>query len=191
MNPLRPNDDVVTRWQTLRREPMADCRIFRIHRDYKRHPRTQSLFDFYSIECPDWVNVVATTPEKELILVGQYRHGSETVEWEIPGGIIDPEDANPVEAGLRELREEAAFSGGRARRIGDIFPNPAIQNNRCHTVRVEDCLPTASQDLDSAEDIVVRLVPWKEAPNLIRSGLFRHSLVVVALTQALLDDGTW
>lgn len=191
MIPLRPNDDVVARWQTLKREPMGDFRIFRIHRDHKYHPRTQSPFDFYTIECPDWVNVVATTPAKELILVGQYRHGSDTIEWEIPGGIIDPEDASPVEAGLRELREEAAFSSGRARLIGDIFPNPAIQTNRCHTVRVEDCFPAVGQDLDATEDIVVRLVPWKEAPSLIRSGLFRHSLVVVALTQALIEDGTW
>ena len=184
-------DDAVARWSTLEQRLLADYRIFRVRTDLKQHPRTGRIFDLFTVECPDWVNVVATTPEKELILVGQFRHGTNTVEWEIPGGIIDPEDADPVAAGIRELREEAAYVGDKARLLGDSFPNPALQNNRCHVVRVENCLASGSQHLDAAEDIVVRLVPWKQAPELIRSGVIRHSLVVVALVRALMDEGTW
>jgi hypothetical protein len=56
---------------------------------------------------------------------------------------------------------------------------------------VENCVASGSQHLDAAEDIVVRLVPWKQAPELIRSGVIRHSLVVVALVRALMDEGVW
>lgn len=176
-------------WATLETQLLADYRVFRVRTNRRQHPKSGRIFDLFAIECPDWVNVVATTPANELILVGQFRHGTNTVEWEIPGGIIDPEDPDPLSAGLRELREEAGYVGTRARLLGDIFPNPAIQNNRCHAIRVEECVLTGSQTLDAAEDIVVRLVPWREIPDMIRSKTIRHSLAVVALTQALLESG--
>ena len=70
--------------------------------------------------------------------------------------------------------------------VGTIFPNPAIQSNRCHTVVVEACEARHATEFDSAEDIAVRLVPVAEIPRLIANGTIRHALVVVALTHFLL-----
>lgn len=168
-------------WPTVHSKPVGDFRIFTIRSDRKVSPRTGKDHDFYVIDCVNWVNVIAVTPDHELVMIEQYRHGSDTVELEIPGGMIDPEDISPEQAGIRELREETGYEGKSARIIGEVFPNPAIQSNRCFTVLVEDCKQLHPTELDHGEDLVTRLVPVAQIPQLVAAGKIQHSLVVVAL----------
>lgn len=168
-------------WQTVETKPLGNFHIFKLRSDRKISPRNGLAHDFFVIDCVDWVNVIAVTPEKELVMVEQFRHGSGTVELEIPGGTTDATDANPVATGVRELREETGYEGENARQIGHIYPNPAIMSNNCYTVLVENCCRKHSTELDSGEDLVTHLVPISDIPGLIGSGKIRHSLVVVAL----------
>lgn len=173
-NPIRP-------WKQTDTKPLGDFRIFTVRSDRKVSPRTQAEHDFFVIDCANWVNVVAVTPEQELVMVEQYRHGSNTVELEIPGGMIDQQDASPVAAGARELREETGFAGENARLLGQILPNPAIMSNTCYTVLVENCRCLHPVEFDHGEDLVTQLVPVAEIPRLVAAGKIGHSLVVVAL----------
>lgn len=168
-------------WPQLGTKALGDYRIFKVRSDEKVSPRTGHKQDFYVIECVDWVNVIAVTPNRELVMVEQYRHGTNTVELEIPGGIMDAKDASPVATGVRELREETGYEGVNARLLASVFANPAIMNNTCHTVIVEDCLPKHPTEWDSGEDMLTRLVPVAEVPSLVASGKIRHPLVVAAL----------
>lgn len=168
-------------WQRLNSQPVADYRIFSIRSDRLVSPRTQQAHDFFVIDCVNWVNVIAITPDQHLVMIEQYRHGSGTVELEIPGGMMDPHDASPEAAALRELREETGYAGERPRRLGEVFPNPAIQSNTCFTVMVEDCRCVHPVEFDHGEDLVTRLVPIAEVTGLVAAGKIRHSLVVVAL----------
>jgi ADP-ribose pyrophosphatase len=168
-------------WPKLRSKKVGDYRIFQVRSDIRQSPRTGKEHDFFVLECVDWVNVVAVTPSNCLVMVEQFRHGSDTVELEIPGGMIDPDDASPVASGIRELREETGYEGQNARLIGDILPNPAIMANTCYTVLVENCEFKHPTAFDHGEDLVTRLVPVSEIPQLVRSKRVRHSLVVVAL----------
>lgn len=168
-------------WQIISSEPLGDFRIFSLRSDRAISPRTQQAHDVYVIDCPNWVNVIAVTPDRHLVMIEQYRHGSTTVELEIPGGMIDPKDPSPTAAGLRELREETGYAGENARLIGEIFPNPAIMSNTCFTVMVENCRCLHPVQFDHGEDLVTRLTPIADLPQLVASGKIRHSLVVVAL----------
>jgi 8-oxo-dGTP pyrophosphatase MutT (NUDIX family) len=168
-------------WPLLGSRPLGDFRIFQLRSDRKLSPRTGSAHDFFVIECVDWVNVVAVTPDDQLVMVEQFRHGSNTVELEVPGGMIDPGDGSPILAGTRELREETGFEGESVDLIGRVFPNPAIMSNTCFTLLVRDCVRKFETVFDHGEDISTRLVPVREVPDLIASGRIRHSLVVVAL----------
>src|SRR5208283_3098249 len=109
--------------------PLGDFRIFTVRADRKISPRTQREHDFLVIDSINWVNVIAVTPDGRLVMVEQYRHGSNTVELEIPGGMMDAKDASPEAAALRELREETGYEGEKARVIGKVWPNPAIMSN--------------------------------------------------------------
>lgn len=168
-------------WEKVRSDPAGNFGIFRIRTDRLISPRTQRAHDFYVIECVNWVNVIALTPAQEIVLIEQYRHGSETVELEIPGGMIDPQDLSPLAAGARELREETGYEGDPPRLIGEVFPNPAIMNNRCFTVLIENCHCRHPVEFDQGEDLQTRLVPAAEIPQLVAAGKIKHSLVVAAL----------
>ena len=172
---------MVEPWQKVSSRSLGDFRIFRLRADEKISPRTRQPYEFIVIDCVNWVNVIAITPERQLVMIEQYRHGSNTVELEVPGGTMDVTDSSPVATGVRELREETGYAGDNARLLGEIFPNPAIMSNKCFTVLVENCRLQHSISLDPGEDITVRLVPLDEIPGLVRAGRIRHSLVVVAL----------
>ena len=168
-------------WKKIGSTPVGDFRIFTIRSDRKVSPRTGEAHDFYVIDSVNWVVVLAVTPERELVMIEQYRHGSDTVELEIPGGMMDAEDKSPEAAGMRELREETGYEGENPRIIGRIFPNPAMMSNTCFTVLVENCRLKHPVELDHAEDLATRLVPIAELPALVKAGKIQHSLVVVAL----------
>ena len=168
-------------WQKLSTKPLGNFHIFSLHSDRVLSPRTQQAHDVYVIDCGNWVNVIATTPDRHLVMIEQYRHGSRTVELEIPGGMIDAKDASPVAAGVRELCEETGYEGENAMLLGEIFPNPAIMSNTCYTIMVENCRCLHPVKFDHGEDLATRLVPIADLPQLIADGKIRHSLVVVAL----------
>ena len=168
-------------WPKNSSKRLGDFRIFNIRSDNKTSPRTGGAHDFYVIEATGWVNVIAISTDQQLVLVEQFRHGTETVELEIPGGVMDPTDASPIATGIRELLEETGYEGENATLIGEVFPNPAIMNNVCYTVLIENCRYVKPVQFDSMEDLITTLVPLEKIPELITTGKFRHSLVVAAL----------
>jgi ADP-ribose pyrophosphatase len=168
-------------WNKVGSQPAVSFRIFSVRTERKVSPRTGAEHEVYVIDTANWVNVIAVTPDRQLVMIEQYRHGTDTVELEIPGGVMDPRDTSPEAAGVRELREETGYSGGEPRIIGRIHPNPAIMSNTCFTVLVENCEFKHALEWDQGEDLITRLVPVAEIPKLVASGQIRHSLVVVAL----------
>jgi 8-oxo-dGTP pyrophosphatase MutT (NUDIX family) len=168
-------------WPTLNSRRVGDFRIFSVRSDEKVSPRTGQKHDFFIIECVDWVNVLAVTPDDQLVMVEQFRHGSNTVELEIPGGIMDAGETSPVETGVRELREETGYTGRNARVLGKVFANPAIMTNTCYTVIIEDCALQHAVQFDSGEDLLTRLVPIADVSRLVAAGKIGHPLVAVAL----------
>jgi ADP-ribose pyrophosphatase len=168
-------------WKTIHSRSLGDFKIFKLRSERKISPRTKVEHDFVVIDCVNWVNVIAVTPAKELVMVEQYRHGSNTVELEIPGGMMDPGETSPEATGIRELREETGYEGEQHRLLGDVLPNPAIMSNVCYTVLVENCRCIHPVEFDHGEDLMTRLIPVAEIPELIRARKIRHSLVLVAL----------
>ena len=155
-------------------------RVFDVLGRRYRHPARSTEREFVVIHAPDWVNVVALTPDDHLVLVRQFRYGIDEFSLEIPGGVMDPGE-DPVAAGLRELREETGFAGAPAKLLGSVHPNPAIQANRCHFVFVEGAVRSHDLEWDTDEEIQITLQPVEEVLALARSGGIVHSLVLNAL----------
>jgi ADP-ribose pyrophosphatase len=168
-------------WENVSSRPLGEFRIFKIRADRKISPRTRKEHEFYVIDSVNWVNVIALTPARELVMVEQYRHGSNTIELEIPGGMMDASDPSPQVTGQRELREETGYEGAPPRLLGQAYANPAIMSNTCYTVLIEDCRCVHPVEFDGGEDIVTRLIPVSEIPALVAAEKIKHPLVVVAL----------
>ena len=167
-------------WPVLERKELLRCPIFQVEQRTARAPRTGQTHPLYVIEAPDWVNVIPITSGGRVVMIRQYRHGTEELTLEIPGGMIDPDDPSPLEAARRELLEETGYAAGTITPIGAIAPNPAIQTNRCHSFIASNLRHTGRQELDGAEEIEVVEIPMDEIPQRILGGEVVHALVVVA-----------
>jgi 8-oxo-dGTP pyrophosphatase MutT (NUDIX family) len=172
---------MISPWKKVSSKLIGDFRIFKLQSDVKLSPRTGREHDFYVLDSVHWVNVIAITPDQKLVMIEQFRHGSNTVELEIPGGMMDPGETDPVATAVRELREETGYEGESARLLGQIWSNPAILSNKTYTVLVEHCRLKHEVEWDYGEDLATQLVPVGEISKLIADEKIGHSLVVVAL----------
>ena len=169
-------------WPITGRREQASNRIFDLSARLSRSPSTGEEHEFYVLQCTDWVNVIPLTRSGDVVLIRQYRHGRQEVTLEIPGGMVDPTDADPGEAARRELLEETGYLAGKMERLGAISPNPAIMDNRCHSYVATELSVRGKPNMDGTEEIEVVEVPLADVPALIGDGEINHALVVVAFT---------
>lgn len=177
----RDNKSELTRWDKLSDTLNFSCRVWELRTRRYRHPLAEKEGDFYYLNSRDWVIVVARTVTGELILVRQFRWGSDDFCWELPGGIMEAGE-DPIEAGLRELREETGYVAKGGIVIGQCSPNPAILNNQCQVVFVDQCqLSEDGTEWDEHEEIEIRTLPEPDVMQWVAENKIGHALALVGL----------
>ena len=169
---------MIEAWDKLDSTPQGEYYVFNVRQDRVRDPEGDA-HDFYVIEADDWVNVIPVTDDGQVVCIRQFRHGTETVTLEVPGGVVDPGE-DPAEAASRELLEETGYEAAEIVPLGAVDPNPALQNNQCYSYLAKGARRVTDQALDGTEDIDVELVDLDAIPQLITTGRITHALVVVA-----------
>jgi 8-oxo-dGTP pyrophosphatase MutT (NUDIX family) len=167
-------------WNELEREEIQDCRVFRVQKSRVRAPRTGDVYDFYRIDSSDWVNVIALTPDDDVVMVRQWRHGASEVTLEIPGGLVDPGES-AADAAARELLEETGYRAGSVEAVGVLNPNPALFANRLHVFLATGCERVAPIRNEGAEETALVLVPASDVARRVASGEIGHALVIAGL----------
>lgn len=175
-------------WESLSEpEVLMETRVGKVLSERFRCIRTGAEGDFISFKFPDWVVVLAETPDDRLIVIRQFRHGSHSFQWEIPGGCIDASDPDPISAGLRELKEETGYEGENACLLGSVCPNPALQSNRCYTVLVRNVRKTGTAQLEDTESLETFTMTLSEIMDLIRDGSFDHGIMMDSILYYILE----
>ncbi|MDR3146456.1 MAG: NUDIX hydrolase [Treponema sp.] len=169
-------------WQEEGRRDIFKTRVFTVRESSARSP-TGEPGTFTILDAPDWaiiIPVLEEAGERRFVMVRQWRHGSEALSLEFPGGVFESGE-DPCEAAARELREETAYRAGRIRKLADMSPNPAIMANRVHFFLAEDLRHTGNQELDADEYVDVALVSPEEVLRNMGRPPYIHALMAAAL----------
>jgi 8-oxo-dGTP pyrophosphatase MutT (NUDIX family) len=168
-----------------------------VHRDRWIHLRAEAwetgngavLDPWYMLEWRDWVHVLALTPARELVLVRQWRPGAGEAVLELPGGIMEAEDTDPVAAARREFLDETGHDATGFRPFLSLSPEPAHNTNRIHFVLAEGARRVAEQRLDEGEEVAVELHPASAVLAGLQSGLMLNASHVGAVLLGLREAG--
>ncbi|RMH74584.1 MAG: NUDIX hydrolase [Calditrichaeota bacterium] len=171
-------------WKLIRAEEGPDLRLFRVKYKWMVNPRNGRELKRLVLETPDWVNIIALTPEEKFVLVRQYRFGSDRVTLEIPGGVVDPGESHK-EAAVRELQEETGYTAGEWEYLGSVEPNPAFLTNRCHHWLALNARLTHTPAPDEGEDLAVITLTAEEVRAAVHTGEIGHVLVLSALSRVM------
>jgi 8-oxo-dGTP pyrophosphatase MutT (NUDIX family) len=176
-------------WTLLRSRTLIRDRWISLRADSLRKEDGAELSPWYVLEYPDWAAVVALTDDDRVVLVRQWRHAVQAWCLELPGGVMDATDADPVAACRRELREETGYAAPDWRGLYAAYPNPAIQTNRIHFVLAQGAAPAGPVAHDEGEAIRVECLPVAELLAGIGSGLLHQAMHAGALLAGLAAAG--
>ena len=177
MNSVKP-------WTRKSSKQIADCRVLSVNESISVSPRSDAEHNFYFFDSPDWVNVVPVTPGNELVCIRQFRHGSEEITLEIPGGIVDPGE-EPLVAAARECLEETGYETDELVSLGVLNPNPALFGNKLHTFVAPNARLVSEITNTSTEHTEVQLIPMAQVADLLVAGEIDHALVTATLWRML------
>ncbi len=172
---------VVSSEYLFRRPPWLTLRQERL-----RLPSGSEIAQYWISEYPPWVNVVAVTDDDHLVMIRQYRPAIAGVYFELPAGVVDPQDTNFEAAGRRELAEETGYGGGRWSLLATLSANPALQTNLCYTFLAEGVAPLNDATPEATEDLRVHLVPCADAHKLMDDNEMVQALHAAPLLRYLL-----
>lgn len=147
--------------------------------------REHNQGEFFILDAPAWINVVAITQDSEMVLVEQYRYGTEEPTLEIPGGMVDKGE-EPLEAARRELLEETGYRSDNWKNLGKVSSNPAILTNYTYMYLADQCTFVGSENPDTHERIIVHKMPITEFLGLVADGTVHHAIVLAAVARYLL-----
>ena len=156
------------------------CRLFTVVTARRREPKSGQEADFYYLQAPNWVNVLALTDDDQVLFVRQWRHGVRQMSLELPGGVCDPGEAAEVSA-ARELREETGYVAKQLYRLGAFHPDSAILSNTCTSFLATGCTVDGPPQFDVTEHCATEVIPYGRVEGLVADGTIRHGVVLAAL----------
>ena len=160
------NDD--GKWKILDSRYLSRRPWLTVRREILETPQGKKIPEYYVLEYPDWVNVIARTKDGEFIFVRQYRHGLGVTEYELCAGVCEKSDKSPLDAAKRELAEETGFGGGQWRLLMTTCANPSTQNNVTHCFLAEGVEPEYERNLDPTEELSVHKLSLKQVIKLLK-----------------------
>lgn len=155
--------------------PWATLRV-----DKLQLPNGNIKDEYYVLEYPTWVNMVAFTENDELLFVRQYRHGAGEIMVELPAGVVE-DGEEPAEAAHRELLEETGYIFASTEYICKLYANPATSGNLTYTYVLRGGKKVQEQQLDSSEDIEVVVMGIEEAKQFLFDNKIGQALHTSAL----------
>ncbi len=106
-------------WRTLTHTPALTHPYVRVTLDAVQLPNGRIIPDWPTIHLPAFANVLVINGQRQALLVEGYKHGPGQTTWQVPGGLLEPEE-EPLAAIQRELLEETGYHCTQWRALGSF-----------------------------------------------------------------------
>jgi ADP-ribose diphosphatase len=103
-----------------------------------------------------------------ILMLRQFRYAAGGQIWEIPAGVLEPEES-PLECAHRELREETGATAASMEYLTTIYTTPGFTDERIHLFLATD-LTVGTPNHERDELIEVTPQPLSRVLEMIRDG---------------------
>lgn len=172
--------DEAMKWKVLSTEYLFNRPWLTVRRDKVMLPNGTVHPEYYVLEYPTWINVIALTKDGKFVMVKQYRHGLGIVGTELCAGVAEPGES-PLEAAKRELLEETGFGGGEWELNMVLSANPGSQNNLSYSFIARGVEKISEQHLDETEDVRVEILTREEVYKMLVDDNLKQALMAAPL----------
>lgn len=166
----------------LSSELIFDGQVVHLYRDTVRLPNgaegTREYIRHIGAVC-----VLPLSESGDVTCVRQYRYPFAEILTEIPAGKLNSKTENRAEAALRELREETGLRCASLTYLGDLYPSPAILDERISLYLAEG-LTEGKTDPDDDEFLSVVRIPLSELTEQVQAGLIPDAKTQIAVMRA-------
>ena len=173
-------NQTIKEWKVLESEYLVRRPWLTARRDRLELPDGRIIPEYYVLEYPDWVNVIAITKDGQFVMERQYRHAARKISLELPCGVME-EGETPLEATQRELLEETGFGGGQWKKLMELSPNPSAMSNTTHCFLAIGVEKIAEQHLDETEELSVLFMTKEEVKRMLNENQICQALMVAPL----------
>lgn len=143
-------------WRLRSSRYVVDSPHMRLRADELELPNGTIVSDYYVREAPGYAVILALTGDRHVVLVRQYRYGSDSIHLELPAGMLH-DDEDPGDCALRELAEETGFEVESCEFVTEFFPEPVRSTARAYVYVGGGARKVRTPQLDPTEHLEVEL----------------------------------
>lgn len=175
------------KWEIKGQEYLLKTRWLTVRKDRVKMPSGTEIDDYYVLEYPDWINVIAITKEGKFVIERQYRHGTQSIDYEICAGTLEKGE-DPLEAAKRELLEETGYTGGEWELYCISAPNSSAMTNTNYSFLARGVEYSGERHLEQTEDIEIHLFSYDELKTIVREGGIKQGQMLAPLWKYIAEN---
>ncbi len=156
----------------------------RLRSDELELPDGTIVENYYVRESRGFVIILALTEDDRVILVRQYRYGTDAIHLELPAGML-LDDEEPEACARRELAEETGYQVAGCEPLGEFLPEPVRSTARAYVYIGRGARKTREPRLDPTEHLEVELVSLARFRAMLGDGSIDAGASIAAGYRAL------
>ncbi|MFC5988038.1 NUDIX hydrolase [Marinicrinis lubricantis] len=163
--------------ETMEIERIYEGKVISLQKDKVTLPDGNTAFREV-VKHPGAVAVLAIW-QNQMVVVEQYRKALERSLIEIPAGKLDPGE-QPMDAAMRELKEETGFECKELRPICSFYTSPGFADEIIHLFLAEQ-LTQGESRLDEDEFLNKQFLTLEQAKAYVAEGKIRDAKTITAI----------